>query len=143
MTLKEFVEKALPVPFVEKGRDYSGWDCWGTVFCGHWDVLDISLPEYLDYGTTKDYEQIHSIIQMEKCFWLPSQRPRAMDVALFRISKYQTHVALMVDKRNALHAEHKLGTFIEPIDAAIWRKRLEGIYRHVANSQDVGGPTSV
>lgn len=145
MTLNEFVKKALKVPFVEKGRDYSGWDCWGLVYCAYWDINFTALPEYLDYGSTKDYQQLHAIIEGAKCFWAPSDVVRPMDVALFRISKFQTHVALMTDKRNALHAEQKLGTFIEPIDAAIWRKRLEGIYRYTGGTDgpNVGGLTPV
>lgn len=143
MTINEFVKKALSVPFVEKGRSYDGWDCWGLVYCGHWDIADIALPAYTDYSSTRDYQHLHNIIQDAKCFWTPSEKTQPLDVALFRISRYQTHVALMVDKRNALHAEFKLGTFIEPIDAAIWRKRLEGIYRYSADGPNVGSLTSI
>lgn len=143
MTLNEFVRKALTVPFLEKGRDYSGWDCWGLVYCAYWDIKDLALPAYLDYGSTREYEKLHALVESAKCFWEPAVIPAPMDVALFRISKYQTHVALMVDKRNALHAEQKIGTFIEPVDAAIWRKRLEGIYRYIAaDGQNVGSLAS-
>ena len=130
MKHKEFVRRSLQVPFVEKGRDFEGWDCWGLVYCYFKQVKRILLPEYLDYSSTTEYRQLKRLINQAKPAWIVVDEPEQGDVAIFNLSGYPTHVALVMDKRNALHAESKVGTFMEPIKGAVWGKRLEGIYRY-------------
>lgn len=129
MTIEEFIERAIRVPFKDKGRDWSGWDCYGSVYCAFREVKGIILPEYLDYLSTREYAQLKTLIDSVRPTWEEVTNPQVMDVAVFTLSQSPCHVALMIDARNALHAEKKLGTFIEPIDSAVWKKRLEGIYR--------------
>lgn len=141
--LGEFVRRALPVPFVEKGRDFSGWDCYGLVHCAYREIYGVELPAYLEYDSTREYEQLRSLIATAKPLWTPVKDCQVGDVALFTISGQPIHVALVVDRRNALHAESKLGTFLEPIRGVVWGKRLEGIYRYAGLSQNDGGDAPV
>jgi len=130
MNHNEFVKKALLVPFVEKGRDFEGWDCWGLVYLHYKLVQRVVLPEYLDYSSTREYRQLRALISQAKPSWAQVDEPDQGDVAVFNLSGSPTHVALVIDKRNALHAEYKVGTFMEPIKGVVWGKRLEGIYRY-------------
>ncbi len=130
MSHKDFVRKSLAVPFVEKGRDFEGWDCWGLVYCYFKYVRMTILPEYLDYSSTTEYRQLKMLINQAKPAWTQVDEPEQGDVAIFNLSGHPTHVALVIDKRNALHAEMKVGTFMEPIKGVMWGKRLEGIYRY-------------
>lgn len=130
MVHKDFVRKSLAVPFVEKGRDFNGWDCWGLVHCYFKEVKGVALPAYLDYDSTTEYQQLESLINQAKPAWVAVAEPEQGDVALFNLSGHPTHVALVIDKRNALHAESRPGTFMEPMNGAMWAKRLEGIYRY-------------
>lgn len=139
MTINEFVHWAVGVPFVEKGRDYSGWDCWGSVWCAYRDVYGIFLPKYLDYESTVEYEQLRLLIDHGKKTWVHVTKPQSGDVAVFNISGAPCHVAMVVDGRNALHAERKIGTFIEPLNSIIWKKRLEGFYRYERFSKNDSG----
>lgn len=135
MTLDEFVTKALSVPFVEKGRGFAGWDCWGVVCVGLWEVAKVYVPSYTDgYDTTRGNEggeQLKRLIAANMESWQPAAQPfRPLDVALFRISGRPIHVGLMVDRARVLHAEEKVGTFIERLSSPMWARRLEGVYRH-------------
>lgn len=132
MRLEEFINKALVVPFVEKGRDYSGWDCWGSVFCGYKDVYEVILPEYTGYPSVKDYEALRSLVYAAKPQWMPVTRPQPGDVAFFELPGKFCHVAMVVDHKNVLHVENRVGTFIEKINSCVWGRRLEGIYRCLA-----------
>lgn len=130
MTSKEFIRKSLAVPFADKGRDFKAWDCWGLVFCYYKTVMGIILPEYLDYDNTSSYDQLHALITNGKTLWTPVQKPELGDVALFNLSGEPTHTALMINHRNMLHAERKIGTVIEQVNGLMWGTRLEGIYRY-------------
>lgn len=133
--LRKFVREAIAVPFVKKGRDMSGWDCWGEVRCGYKQVLDIDLPDWQDYDSLTAYKHLNDLITGRQKGWIPVERPQLMDVALFNIGSMATHVALIISKREALHTEQRLGTFIERLDSPVWARRLNGIFRHPQASQ--------
>ena len=133
MTLPEFVCKALRVPFVARGRDWSGLDCWGLVRLAHAEVLGVQLPSYLESYVAADVrgtEALGDLIVANLPGWNRVEMPMPMDVALFLIHGRPVHVALVIDSRRALHTEAKVGTFVERLDSPMWLKRLEGVYRH-------------
>jgi len=129
MTLNEFILKALCVPFREKGRDYDGWDCYGMLFCAFRDVYGTVLPEYTDHSYKSEYDDLKRLIDKEKAVWEEVKDPQPGDLALFCMKSRHPHVALVISKRQALHAEGNIGTFIENLNSAVWARRLEGFYR--------------
>ena len=134
MTIKEFMDKALRVKFVDKGRDYSGWDCFGPGYVAYRDILGIELPsfvdEYVDAGNTKASRRvIRDIILSQKHNWETVDKPQALDIVLFRFGDTETHLGIMIDKKRFLHCEKTINTVIERVDSAKWKKRVEGIYR--------------
>ena len=134
MTFEEFVSKALFVKFTPKGRDYSGWDCYGLGYCCFRDVRGILLPsftdDYPDAGDTKASRRvIHDIILSQKYHWEVGNKPRAMDIVLFRFGDTETHLGLMRDSNWFLHCEKKINTVSERVNSAKWEKRVEGFYR--------------
>lgn len=130
MTIDEFIVKALKVPFIEKGRDFSGWDCWGCVRCAFKEIYGKELPVYLDYDSTTEYEQLKKLIVSGQKKWKKVDKPQTGDVAVFNISGMPTHTAFVVDGKMALHADKRIGTFIESLKSPIWAKRIEGFYRY-------------
>ena len=129
MTLFEFIDKALEVPFKPRGRDYSGWDCFGSVFCFYRDVLKIELSENINYGTAKDYKEIKGLIDSEKNSWIKVDKYEVGDICFYHVPRRVCHIGLIVGKNKVLHAEEKVGTFIEKLDGIMWGKKLEGVYR--------------
>lgn len=134
MTLAEFLNKALYVKFQEKGRDYSGWDCWGVPCLGYRDILGVNLPsfveEYVNPGDDKSSRRaINDIVLSQKHNWEEVITPKALDIVVFRFGDTRTHVGLMIDKDKFIHCERKVNTIIERIDSAKWKDRIEGIYR--------------
>jgi len=134
MTLNEFIAKALLIKFKDKGRDYSGGDCWSIAYLAYKDILGIALPsfadEYINAGDTKASRRvIRDIILAQRHHWIAIEHPQALDIVLFRFGDVETHLGLMIDKRRFIHCERKINTVIERIDSAKWKKRIEGIYR--------------
>lgn len=134
MTLNEFILKALPVKFKDKGRDYSGWDCGGIPYRAYKDILNIELPSYVDdyvnAGDTKASRRvIRDILLRQKQNWDKVDNPQPLDVVLFRFGDTETHLGLMIDKIRFIHCEKHINTVIERIDSMKWKKRIEGVYR--------------
>ena len=134
MNLEEFVTRALETPFRARGRSLSdGWDCWGLVRSAYAELLGVELPSYGDdYLNTKDLAHLRSLVGSHLGDWERTDGPaRLGDVALFRIEGQPVHVGLCVDHRRVLHVLEKQGTFIEPFNSMVWKRRLDGVYRYV------------
>jgi len=139
MTLEQFTDKAISVPFVEKGRSWDGWDCWGVIFMAFKEVCDVDLPHYTgEYSSTIRRDELRALIS--KCQgtepWSRIDTPRALDGVLLRIMGRNCHVGLMLDATHCLHVEARRMTFIDDINSIMWRgkgyDKVEGFYRHVS-----------
>jgi cell wall-associated NlpC family hydrolase len=134
MTLNEFILKVMATPFKDKGRDYSALDCYGLVRLAYSEIFKIDLPsysdEYTNAGQCRDSRvEVSELIAMKKRKWQEVKDYRPMDVPLFTLGGMPIHVGLMIDHRNFLHCEKKIGTVIERIDSMAWNKRLSGVFR--------------
>ena len=134
MTIQDFIIKIMNMPFKDTGRDYNGGDCYGVVYLGFRDVLNIDLPrhdeEYQDAGDSKESRKnISDIISDHRRKWEQVKRPQEMDVILFRIGGQPIHVGLMIDDKNFIHCEKKRGSSIESINSIRWILRREGFFR--------------
>lgn len=130
MTLDQFNDIALSVPFVIHGRDYNGWDCWGLIFCAYRDVFADPIESFRhDYTSSVEYAELSALIEAKKTAWISVDVPTEGDVGLYRITKYPCHVALVLPRGRMLHCEKRLGTISEPLDNLIWRNRNVGFFR--------------
>ena len=123
MTLDEFTARAIRVPFVELGRGWSGWDCWGAVVMFHQKVLGVELPHY----TTGHSDAWAS----HPPKWDSVTRPEPGDVVLLSIAGLPIHVGLAIGAGLMLHTEPRIGTLIERLASPKWARRVEGFYRYV------------
>lgn len=140
MLIRDFVAKAIQVPFKDKGRDYEGWDCYGLMRCFLKDVHGIDLPSYTenydDAGMTKgSRDHLEAVIREQKKIlprWVQVfDDPREGDGVLFLIGGRPIHMGLMVSDCRFIHTELKINTVIESIHSMAWAKRIEGFYRYV------------
>lgn len=140
MHLAEFTDRALDVPFLERGRSYEGWDCWGLVYVAYQDLFGIELPLGTgEYQSTRRREELQSLIAARKDeLWELHDPHEPGDVALVRMMGRACHVGLMLDGWNMLHVQDGVAAIVEPIDCPPWRcaeyNKVEGVYRHVGRS---------
>lgn len=137
MEFSEFVDRALDVPFVEKGRSFGGWDCWGLIYVAYRELYGIELPRYTgDYGSTRRREELQVLIKTKMVgTWVPRDPHEIGDVALVQMLGRNCHMGLMLQKMLMLHVQDGVNATVEQIDRAPWRaeqyNKIEGIYRHV------------
>ena len=134
MNLPVFVNKVLCMPFVARGRDYEGGDCWAVVWLFYRDVLGRDLPAYdTGYATAGasdvDRSMVGRIMIRERVKYEQTDAPRLGDVVLLRCSGRACHVGVMIDDRQFLHIEDRRGATVERLTSPIWQRRCEGIYR--------------
>lgn len=135
MILDEFISRAIVVPFVDKGRDWSGWDCWGMVVLFHREVLGVAIPSYTDSyrdaGRSKSSRvQLQDLIQTNMPKWDRIDDPLPGDAVLLNIGGRPIHVGLAIGAGRMLHTERRVCTLIERLSSPIWEKRIEGFYRY-------------
>lgn len=127
------IAQMIGVPFAEKGRDLSGWDCWGAVRHGLSAACSIDVPSYTEsYATTREGEEIAALIGRESMGWdeVPLSAARPGDVLILRIKGYPWHCGLVVDPPYFVHADRLLGTVRDRWDSLLWMKRISSVYRH-------------
>lgn len=135
MTFDAFIKKIMLTPYVDKGRDYDGIDCYGMLYLAYKDVLGVALPTYVDEyddtgKTAASREALSALITGHTHEWEPVDgRYRPMDVALFTLGGQPIHIGVMIGKDKFIHCEEKIGVIVERLSSAKWAKRKEGVYR--------------
>lgn len=133
MTFEEFRSMAILVPFKIGGREWSGWDCWGLIYCARRDVPELGGPvkSYAaEYDDKLSYVELADMIEREKPEWRYIEAdPLPGDIGLYRVGRHASHVALVVPGSRMLHCEASVGTVSEPLSNAVWAGRNVGFFR--------------
>jgi cell wall-associated NlpC family hydrolase len=140
ISANDFVNNALKVEFIEKGRSFSGWDCYGLVYCFYRNVYGKFLPTYdegyEDTGNSRQSrKQINALMLDNKISWDKVDKPQEGDVVLFNLGGLPIHAGIMLDVRRFLHCERKRNTMIESVSSSMWKLRVEGFYRMISNGK--------
>lgn len=125
MNVADFYRLAVGVPFVEHGRDFGGWDCWGLCLVAYQEVLGVALPDFT-YETVKDVARLESQFGARSAY-VRGCEPCVMDVAVIFRRNRAIHAGLVVPGRRILHVEIGIETCAEPFN----NFRVEGFYRVV------------
>lgn len=127
------LNKMIGVPFLEKGRGLTGWDCWGACWYGLAYGFGIQVPSYTeDYSTTQEGDEIAALIGRESLGWpvVPLAEAQPGDVLILRVKGRPWHCGLVVEPPWFVHADRQAGTVKERYDALIWSKRVVAVHRH-------------
>jgi len=128
--LADFVAHAVRVPFVDRGRGFRGWDCWGLVVAAYREVLGAELPSMVYRATAEPADDLDRVVHKRLPSWSRVDGLyRPMDLAVYVTSGAVSHVALIIDPLRALHAHEGIGTVVEPLRSSVWSRCLEGVYR--------------
>lgn len=123
----------LRVPFLSRGRDLRGWDCYGLYRYLMAERHGIVLPSYAEaYKADDDAQGIALAIgTFRPVGWAAVAPGEAQmgDGVVLRIAGQPWHCGYVIEPGIMLHARRGAGTCIESYTAPLWEKRLEGIYR--------------
>ena len=123
----------IGLPFVEKGRDRAGVDCWGLVAMALREHFSVEVPSYTeDYTTTQEGAEIAALIGRESVSWPEVSLADAMpgDVLILRVMGRPWHCGLVIAPFYFLHAERGVGVVKERWDSLLWGRRIVGVHRH-------------
>lgn len=127
-----WAEKYIAIPFVEKGRDKAGLDCYGLVRLVYGQEIGIDLPDYLAaYETTDDREALNALISHEKSqLWRekPNGRECEFDVAVLKMRGVPMHVGVVIGGGKMLHCLKGVGTSIERYNSIKWQSSVAGFF---------------
>lgn len=130
------VERA--VPFVDKGRDRDGIDCWGLVLLAYREIYGIELPP-MDgaYKATSDRVRLEEVVRREQVrAWRRVEDPKPGDVVVFWVAdcgharRCASHVGLVLGGGRMLHAQEGTEACVEHYDRLVWQRHVEGFWRH-------------
>ena len=146
----EWCAQYVGIPFADKGRTRDGCDCWGLVRLVLAEQFGIELPDYADaYSDARDHASVAAAVQAGlQAGWATIDRvhetPRCGDLLVINVATRPWHCGLMVTSERFLHCPtqqardsgREIGSScVERLDSAMFRNRIEGIYRHVSMQQ--------
>jgi cell wall-associated NlpC family hydrolase len=126
----------LGVPWVWRGRDPQGWDCWGLVAWCLAHHHGIRVPDFLAETADVDpadrasrYALQEAAFVTGRAGWTRLDRPEPGAAALCLVGVRPIHVGLCVGSGLYLHVDRTSPTELARLSAPKWRDRIEGFYR--------------
>jgi cell wall-associated NlpC family hydrolase len=127
------LDRFIGLPYVDKGRGFSGVDCWGLVWLVFRDA-GLELPSYDDrYSFPADRKQLATLIADEmRPDWhqIPAGDERAMDCVLMRDRDQARHIGLVTRPGYLLHVEDGVTSVVAPYRQPPIKHRVVGFFRH-------------
>lgn len=139
--LRDFIARARLVPFVDRGSDFAGCDCYGLVRLLYAEVKGVLLPDLGGIAQGADLSPRAAEVA-EACAgtWVEVPRPqaKALDVVLMRgivaheghKASRPVHVGCMVNPGALIHIEEGVGVSLVELNHFRIRRRVDGFYRY-------------
>jgi hypothetical protein len=126
--MKLFISRAIGVPFLDRGRDFDGWDCWGLVVAFYREVYHLTIESCDELSIIENpKEAIRAMIERAKRWTLVDVgQEHTGNVAIWR----PAHASIVLPGRRMLHCLEGKATCIERYNHTMWRQRLIGFHRH-------------
>lgn len=122
----------LGIPFKNKGRDFSGVDCYGLVFLFYKYDRGTELEKYShEYGSCNNPKQADRALKQHKDEWKSVTLPKFGDVILFRKSGLFTHVGIYINEKQFLHIQKGNTSCLSELKD--FEKAIEGYYEYIQN----------
>lgn len=122
----------IGIPYKERGRGYTGCDCYG-LFRLVYGSLGIDLPDHSDdYISVTDQREILILLDAGMPDWRPveSGHERATDGILLRLAGRPYHVGVIIGQGRFIHTMDKAGACIESYRSVAYNRRVLGFFRH-------------
>ena len=122
----------IGIPFVDRGRDRGGMDCWGLAMAAmrHFgrDVPDFDVSCF-------DTRSINGIYERERGTWMTVCDPEPGDVVAMRIDASHPdmvqHIGVYIGSGRFIHTLKKRDSHIVRMDDPYWSRKIVGCYRWV------------
>ena len=130
--LQSDFNKYLEIPFVDRGRDNNGCDCYGLISLIYKNELNIELEAFGGISV-KDRKTIKETLEQESCCsdqWIKVDDPKPGDVVVLNVKGVPTHVGLIINGKNFIHSCETIGCCVESLSSPRWEHRVKSIHRY-------------
>lgn len=128
----DWAARYIGVPYVEKGRDLDGADCWGITRLALQDQFGLAgLPSYADnYESSMDRTSVAAVVESAlELGWKREEEPFAGALVIIQLAGRPWHCGTMLNARWMLHSLPRINSVCERIDGLTWARRIVGFYR--------------
>ena len=125
------------IPFLAKGREKTGVDCWGLAILVYSEQFNITLPSFSDNYDFEDTDRIAELTAQYKEAWEETTEPKPGSIVLFKVLGQVSHVGIYVGNNKFLHCRENHSSAIESLDSISWNKRLAGFFNYAEKSSAV------
>ena len=126
----------LKLPFVDRGRDRAGLDCYGLVRLIYQEQRGILLPSYTEhYATAEDQTEIVALARGEIATrWktIPITDVQLFDGVILRIAGQPIHFGMVLDEHYFIHTMRGVWSVLERWQSLAWQHRIVGAVRYDA-----------
>lgn len=129
--------KYIGIPFLDKGRDTNGIDCWGLTRLVYKQEYNIDLPNFGTDYEANDTERMQDLLAQYKEGWEKIDTPVEGCIVLFNIFGVESHMGIAISDTHFLHAREKYTSAIEAFDSVAWRNRITGFYKYNENKSAI------
>jgi len=129
--------KYIGIPFLDKGRDTSGIDCWGLVRLVYKQEYNIDLPNFSTDYEAEDSERMRDLLAQYKEGWEKIDAPTEGCIVLFNILGIESHMGIAISTTHFLHARDRYDSAIESFESVSWRNRITGFYKYSENKSAI------
>jgi len=131
------IKDLIGVPYMNKGRDLLGADCWGLLRLFYIHEMGVLLPTYDEsYVDSFDKMSTSTAIQEFSNDWTKVDIPQYGDGIKLRLMGHPCHVGVYLGNAEFLHTQTGHNSGIDRLDSVKWRHRIEGYYRHKSQVKD-------
>ncbi len=117
MNKKEFIDKIIGTPWVNRAYGFDGCDCFGLVYLYYSQVLEL-IPTLTDEYLSKYNFTVAFQCQLDAGEWMKVDRPDGDEVVFVCFEgDVPLHCGVMIDRNNVLHA---FGSDKNQGQATIW-----------------------
>lgn len=126
-------DRFIGIPYLDKGREMAGADCWGLVWLLMRELRGIDLPSYSDqYVTADDRNALAALIADELDPWavIAAGHEQAFDAVLMREGRFPRHIGIVTEPGMLLHISSGETSMIERYREGPLKHRVVGFYRY-------------
>jgi len=122
----------LDIPFVDRGRDWNGCDCWGLVRLIATHEFGRGYPMLSGrYETSEDGNTVQELIDTERSKWqeIKAGQEKFGDFVTLFVKGAECHVGTVLSENRLIQTMKSTGPTIERYDRNPWKKRVRKFYR--------------